>query len=356
MNKLVRIVLILLVMLVAIVIVGLVDFKINISPVSSESTEVQFEVNEKVTYYTLGKELYEKNLIKSEFWYKVYIKLTKPTKLEVGKYILNKNMSVKDIINLLSGGSTKNDNAVNITFKEGVNIRKIAKLISEKTNNSYEDVLNTVSDQSYLNELINTYWFLTSDILNSKIYYPLEGYLFPETYQVLKTNTVKEIFKVMLDQTDRVLTKYKSYIDASSYSIHQLVTLASIVELEAGNADDRAGVAGVFYNRLTAGWALGSDVTTYYGSKIDDFSYSLTSKEVNDCTNSYNTRCSYLSGLPIGPIASPGEESFKSTFIPEKHNYYYFVADCSGKTYLNYSSSGHESTISTLKANNNWCA
>ena len=96
------------------------------------------------------------------------------------------------------------------------NVRKIATVISEKTNNTYDDVLNTLKDVAYINELINTYWFLTDDILNSKIYYPLEGYLFPETYQVSKTNTVKEIFKIMLDQTDIRLTKYV----ITSYSIH----------------------------------------------------------------------------------------------------------------------------------------
>lgn len=343
-------------MIIAVLIVGLVDFKINISPVSKESVKVEFEVKENATYSTLGKSLYDSNLIKSQFWYKVYIKLIKPSKLEVGKYSLDKNMDVKEIINVLSGGSTINDNTVNITFKEGNNIRKIAKIISDKTNNTYDDVLNTINDQAYINELINSYWFLTNDILNSQIYYPLEGYLFPETYQVLKTNSVKEIIKIMLDQTDKILTKHKASIETSSYSIHKLMTLASIVELEAGNADDRKGVAGVFYNRLNASWTLGSDVTTYYGSKIDDFKQSLTYTELNDCTNGYNTRCNSHVGLPVGPIGNPGEESINAVLNPTSHNYYYFVADCKGKTYLNQNANGHASTIANLKAENNWCA
>ena len=356
MNKVFKITLILVFMLVAIIVVGLIDFNVNISSVSDKSVEVEFTAEENSTYYTLGSLLYSKGLIKSEFWYKVYVKLTRPTELQAGTYTLNKNMPVKEIINILEGGTSSDPNAVNLTFKEGYNMRKIAKVISEKTNNTYDDVLNTLKDTTYINELINTYWFLTKDILNSNIYYPLEGYLFPETYQVLKTNTVKEIFKIMLDQTNVILTKYKSSIESSSYTIHQLITLASIIELEAANADDRAGVAGVFYNRLVAGWPLGSDVTTYYGSKIDDFSYSLTSTELNDCSNAYNTRCTSWAGLPIGPIANPGEESLKAAINPASHNYYYFVADCSGKTYLNYNSTGHINTINQLKAAGNWCA
>lgn len=343
-------------MLVAIFVVGLIDFNINISSVSDESEEVEFAAPESSTYYTLASSLYSEGLIRSEFWYKVYIKLTNPSKLQAGTFTLNKNMSVKDIINVLEGGTNSDPNAVNLTFKEGYNMRKIASTIASKTNNTYDDVLNTLKDGAYINELINTYWFLTDDILDSDIYYPLEGYLFPETYQVSKVNNVKEIFKIMLDHTNIILTKYKSSIESSSYTIHQMLTLASIIELEAANADDRAGVAGVFYNRLNAKWSLGSDVTTYYGSKIDDFSYSLTNKELNDCSNDYNTRCKTSAGLPVGPIDNPGEQSIKAAINPTSHNYYYFVADCNGKTYLNYNDVGHYNTINQLKAANNWCA
>ena len=133
------------------------------------------------------------------------------------------------------------------------------------------------------------------------------------------------------------------------------MTLASIIELEAGNAD-RKDVAGVFYNRLDANWTLGSDVTTYYGSKIDDFSYSLTKNELNDCSNKYNTRCNKNAGLPVGPISNPGKVSIEATINPNSHDYYYFVADCKGKTYLTKNSSEHANIINKLKNENNWCA
>jgi UPF0755 protein len=337
-------------------VVGLIDFSINIGSVSKKSVEIQFEAKANETYYTLSSSLYKEGLIRSEFWYKVYIKLTKLTKLQAGTYILNKNMSVKEIISVLEGGTNSDPNAVNLTFKEGYNIRKVASLIASRTNNTYDDVINTVKDQAYINELINKYWFLTPDILNGNIYYSLEGYLFPDTYQVSKKSSVKEIFKVMLDKTNIILMAYKTDIQNSKYTLHQIITLASIIELEAANADDRAGVAGVFYNRLSAGWALGSDVTTYYGSKIDDFKYSLTIKELNDCSNAYNTRCQTKVGLPIGPIDNPGEASLKAAMEPTIHNYYYFVADCTGKTYLNYDYIGHNNTINKLKTEGNWCA
>ena len=349
-------ILILLVVLVVSSIVVLLIYKTNIKAVSKESKEVKFEVKENQTYSTLGSELEKQGLIKSEFFYKIYIKLNNPTTLQKGIYNLNQNMDLKQIINELEKGSNFNENLINITFKEGLNIRKIAKVISENTNNSYEDIMNLMVDKNYINSLINEYWFLTNDILNSDIYYPLEGYLFPETYQIGKDYGAKDIIKVLVNQSDKILSEYKNDIQNSKYSVHQILTLSSVVELEAGNADDRAGVAGVFYNRLNSGWTLGSDVTTYYGSKIDDFKISLTYKELNDCSNKYNTRCSSLAGLPVGPICNPGLESIIASIKPSSHNYYYFVADCSGKTYMNTNSSGHSSTINMLKSQNNWCA
>lgn len=355
-NKILGFLAILFIFVVIFSVVGVCLYTSNIKAVSKKSKEVVFEVKENQTYSTLGSELEKQGLIKSNFFYKIYIKLNSPKNLQKGVYVLNKNMDLKEIIEIFEDGSNSSDNYINITFKEGLNIRKIAKVISENTDNSYDDVINVMSDKEYINSLINEYWFLTNDILNENIYYPLEGYLFPETYQIGKDYKVKDILKVMLNQTDKVLKPYKETIEKSSYSVHQIMTMSSIVELEAGNANDRAGVSGVFYNRLRNGWTLGSDVTTYYGSKIDDFKISLTYKELNDCSNKYNTRCASFAGLPVGPICNPGSESIIASINPSSHNYYYFVADCSGKTYMNTNSQGHANIINQLKNENNWCA
>ncbi|MBR6113300.1 MAG: endolytic transglycosylase MltG [Bacilli bacterium] len=356
MKKIIKIVIILVVMVLLILAAGLICFNMNIKPVQTTSEEVELEIKENMTYSTLGSVLKENGLIRSELWYKVYIKVYKPNNLQKGFYKLDKNMSLKEIIDNLEEGSTFDPNIINITFKEGLNVRKVAKVIDEKTDNTYDDVLNLMKDKDYIKSLISNYWFLTDEILDSKIYYPLEGYLFPETYSISSKASVKEIFKVLLDQTDKVLTKYKDKINSSKYSVHKLVTLASIVELEAGKADDRASVAGVFYNRLNSKWSLGSDVTTYYAIKQDDFSHSLTKSEIATCNNGYNTRCSSLVGLPVGPISNPGEESINAVMNPASHSYYYFVADKNGKTYLSKTYNEHNSTIAKLKKQGLWQA
>ena len=228
--------------------------------------------------------------------------------------------------------SKKNPNAVIITFKEGINMRKIASLIEENTKHKKEEVFNLLKDQNYLNELINTYWFLTDDIKNPSIYYSLEGYLFPNTYEFSSKDVdLKEIFKKMLDNMEEKLEPYKTQIASSNYNIHQLLTLASIVELEAARSDDRNGVAGVFYNRLKAGWSLGSDVTTYYAIQIDMNERDLYQNEL-ESYNAYNTRSSQMAGkLPVGPICIPSKESIDAAINPKSHNYFYFVADKNAK-------------------------
>ena len=254
-------------------------------------------------------------------------------------------------------GTVTKKGEITITFKEGINMRKVASLIEEKTSNTKDDVLSLVNDDTYIDSLIEKYWFLDSSIKDSSIYYPLEGYLYPETYIFASKDVkIEDIFTKMLDETDKRLSNYKDEIESSRYSLHEIMTLASIVELEGAKATDRSKVAGVFYNRLDHNMTLGSDVTTYYAEKIDDFSKSLSGDELNNCNNKYNTRCPSYLGLPIGPICNPSEESIKATIEPTKEDYFYFVADCKGEVYLSKNSTEHSNIINKLKREDNWCA
>ena len=357
MKKYKIIMILLAIMLVGIFIVAIV-YNYEISAMSKKSDPVTIEIKEGSTPYTIGNILYENKLIRNKFIYKIYVKVNGIKDIKASTYELNRNMNLKKIMDTLAKGNSYNPDEIRITFKEGLNVRKIARLIDEKTDNSYDDVIGLMADKEYIDTLITKYWFLTDSIKNTKIYYPLEGYLFPNTYAFLnKSVTVKEIIETMLDETDKQLTPYKDKIKNSKLNIHELMTLASIVELEGASADDRASVAGVFYNRINDAWVLGSDVTTYYYLKIDDFKQSLNGNpKLYDCDHAYNTRCTSYVGLPVGPISNPGKESIDATINYTKHNYYYFVADCKGKTYLSKSSTEHYNTIQKLQNENNWCA
>ena len=338
-----------------IIVVGCTIYKINIGPVSKNSELKQIEINEGDTYLSIAGKLKENKLIRSEFFYKLYIKLMKPSNLEKGKYSLSENMGVEKLLEVLENGSDENSDNISITFVEGKNMRYLAKVIAQNTNNTEEDVYALLIDSTYLDTLINKYWFLTDEIKNPNIYYSLEGYLFPDTYQFRdKDVTVKEIFETLLDELDKKLTPYKNEIQNSPYTVHQILTLASIIELEGVNKADRFDVAGVFYNRLNSGWSLGSDVTTYYAIKIDMNERDLYKTEIDDC-NYYNTRQSCMAGkLPVSPVCNPSIESIEATLKPKNHNYYFFVADKNKKTYFTKTFDEHTQTIASLKSQGLW--
>lgn len=330
-------------------------YNVNLKAVSNNSKEVSFMVESGSTYYSIIPKLKKAGLIRNEFCFKLYIKFNKVNDLEAGTYKLNKNMSVKDIVKIFSKGNKYNPDAIVITFKEGKHMRNIASTISKYTNNTEDEVLNLLNDKEYLNELINKYWFIDNSILKTGIYYSLEGYLYPNTYEFKnKDVSVKNIFEVMLDEMDKKLTEYKTDLLSNKYSIHDILTLASIVELEGAKSDDRAGIAGVFYNRLNNNWTLGSDVTTYYAEKIEMSDRDLYKTEIDEA-NDYNTRSNHLAGkLPIGPICNPSIESIKAVLYPTSSNYYYFVADINGETYFSKTYQEHLSIRNDLIEEGLW--
>ena len=324
---------------------------------SKDSTNIVLSVGKNDTYSTLGSALYEKGLIKSEFIYKVYIKLfLKESHLEVGEYNLNKTMNLEQIMNELKKGNNYNPDTIRITFKEGLNARQIAREISKNTNNKYNDVIKVLEDREFAQKMIKDYWFLDDSILNSKIYYPLEGYLFPDTYEFLnKDVTTETIIRTLLNEFGEKIKPYKNKIEQSDLKLNEIVILASIAEVESLPGSDRKKVVGVFVNRINNNISLGSDMTAYYAYKLDDIKNGLTLEQFANCSNPYNTRCTSKMGLPVGPISNPGIDSIVGAIEYENKGYLYFVADCNGKTYFMNNYTEFESTIRNLINQGLWC-
>lgn len=326
-------------------------FIINLKSVEKNAKEnITFTIESGTTTYNIIDNLEKEGLIRNSTVLKIYTKI-KPGIPQAGNYVFTKEMSAKEIYKKIITGDVTND-TVWITFVEGKRLSYIKTKISENFKFTTEEIDNTFNDKNYLNYLIEKYDFLTVDILNEKIYHPLEGYLFPDTYEFLTNLNLKEIIEKMLDTTANKLSAYENQIKESEYTIHEIMTLASIIELEGARSNDRKGVAGVFYNRLKNGWTLGSDVTTYYAVN-KDFNVDLTWSDLSSC-NGYNTRGTCVKGLPVGPIANPSLQSIEAALNPTKHNYYYFVADKNGKTYFNKTDAEHNKTIKTLKSTGMW--
>ncbi len=323
-------------------------FNYCLAPVSNNDEIKQIEITAGSGVADIAQLLKDENLIRSKNSFQVYTFLTNNRNLQAGTYDLSENMGVKKIVSILSGGKISNDSS--LTFKEGINMREVVRLISDNTNNNEDDIYTLLEDDEYLDSLIDNYWFLTDDIKDSRIYYSLEGYLYPDTYVFNKDDDIKDIFKVMLDNTDEKLSDYREMMEDSDLSIHELMTLASIVELESPSFEDRPMVASVFFNRLNDNISLGSDVTTYYGIKVDMSERDLYQSEINEC-NDYNTRCSTFKGLPVGPISNVSVSSLEAVLNPDVNDYYYFVADKNGKTYFSKTYQEHLSTVEELKSN-----
>jgi len=197
------------------------------------------------------------------------------------------------------------------------------------------DVYELLQDEEYIDSLIEKYWFITDEIKQEDIYYPLEGYLKPDTYIFEdKDVSVKYIFSYVLNYTDKQLDEYKDEIEKSGLTVHQILTIASIVELEGSLDEDRAGIAGVFFNRLYSKMSLGSDVTTRYAIKLDD-KRALKKSEYNS-VNAYNTRSSTMAGkLPAGPIGMISESSILASLNYPETDYLYFIANINtGQTFF----------------------
>lgn len=325
-------------------------------PVSSDDTNIPIIIEAGDTYSSIGAFLEKQNLIRSKFAYKIYIKVKKPTSsLKAGRHFLKRNMTLQQIIHELQQ-SPANDDTISVTFKEGLNIRQMADIIEEKTNNTANDFYQALTNETYLDQLIAKYWFLSNEIKQKDIYYSLEGYLYPNTYQFAAEASVSDIIEKMLDEMERQLTPYKTSLTSgmNQYSIHQIMTIASLSELEAVSKSDREQVARVFYNRLAEKMTLGSDVTTYYAAKINIGERDLYQSEL-DAVNAYNTRSVAMAGkLPVGPICNPSIDAIATAIDPEANDYYYFVADKNRKVYFTRNSSEHSAIIKKLQEEGLW--
>lgn len=342
----------LIVIILSIITISLCLIIFLLSPVSKNSEEKKIIIPSGSSFSDIALILKDENLIKNEKFFKLYLKFKKVNNIYAASYYLRPNMNIEAIVNtLLEGG--QNENEIEITFREGLNYRNIATIIANNTNNTYNDVLNVLKDEDYINSLIEEYWFLTNDIKQGGIYYSLEGYLFPNTYRFnSKDVTVKEVFKIMLDQTEKVLGNYKETITNSKYSVHKLITLASITQSEGYNEDDFKNIASVFYNRMNSGMSLGSCVTSYYGAK-KEMTEELLMKEING-KNPYNTRGTYAVSFPIGPISNPGVKAIEAVVSPITTKYYFFVSDKNHTLYFTKTNSEHEAKISDLQRKGLW--
>ena len=302
-----------------------VYYFVSITAVDKNNTkEIVFNINPGTSKVDIAKNLKSTGVIRSDKTAMIYMFFNSDLSLQAGEYSLNKTMNLKEILTKFNKGDIKVDTKT-ITFVEGKRLKEYIGLLTKEYNFTEEEIIDVINDKEFLKEMINKYWFLTDEVLNDKIYYGLEGYILPDTYEFLSSDSIKDIFVRLLDYTDKKLSPFKEQIEKSKHSVHEILTMASIIELEANSASDRKTVSQVIYKRLDYNMSLGMDVTTYYATQ-KQMGETLTFKDLMS-GNAYNTRNVNMIGLPVGPICNPSNISIDAVFNPSDTDYLYFYAD-----------------------------
>lgn len=345
-NSKVLISLIAIVTVLLVIACGFLFYQMNLQPVSSESTPVEFQVASGESTNAVITRLDDEGIIKNAMVAKIYNKFA-GLEAKAGDFVLDTSWSTQEILKFLDNSSNSGGVGIKVTLREGLWAKDIAAELESKLQIPANDLINLWNDNTYLQELITQYDFLTEDILNSEYRVKLEGYLFPETYNFPKNCDARTATKIILDHFQTVYDKYKADITATGMTTQQLITLASIVQYEAATEEDMFMVAGVFKNRLDASEALGSSVTVCY-ALYEDFEKAWDCETNGDIDSPYNTY--KHQGLPIGPVSNPGEAAINAAIHPKQSDYFYFLADIKndGKVYYSKTLAEHEAKIKEL--------
>ncbi len=307
---------------------GYVYIKGALEPVNATNDKpVEVEIPIGTSTGGIAKKLEESGVIKSALVFKYYVKYKNEDDFQAGNYELTQAMEMKDIINSLKDGKVYKQAEMVVRIPEGLRINEVAERIAAQTDYTEEEVQEKMKDKKFIESLMVQYPILDEKILDEKVIWPLEGYLFPATYEFYeKSPSLESIIESMVRKMSKIVTSYQADIQDSGYTTHQILTLASIIEEEAKEKEDRFKVSGVFYNRLAEGMPLQSDVTVTYAQQQSKITVTYKDTEVESPYNTYHE-----SGLPIGPISAPGESAINAAVNPEPNPNYYFFARPNGE-------------------------
>jgi UPF0755 protein len=297
----------------------------NLQPLDNEDKNlVKVEIRSGASIEEVAVILGGKQLIRSNLAYILYSRLTF-TRIEAGIHELSPSMSLSEIAAVLA--AAKKD-SFSITITPETDILELKELF--KKYDFSEPEIEAAFAEKYIHPLL----------LDKPVGIDLEGYIFPNTYEMNTADSLKSLFERSFDNLYNKLQSDGSLAlaRAKGLSIFKLLTLASIVGKEAPEINDQKIIAGVFWNRLDEKMPLGSDVTFKYAYKMG-----YCKEDSPDCQSAWNTRIH--KGLPPGPIANMKYETIQAVLKPLENNYLYFVAGDDGKIYYATTNEGHQKNI-----------
>ncbi len=282
------------------------------TPVDAENTqEISFTIKSGTSAKTIAQNLKDEELIKNTTTFYGYVRFTGEDKnITAGRFMLNKSMNVPDIIGVITVAAAS-ESAV--TIQEGLTIRDIDDKLAGQGLTLDGDFEQAVKNYNY-----DSYSFIDASIVN-ELEFPLEGYLYPDTYFVdgIEFDS-NELITKMLDNFDSKFDDLQALFNAQDRSLHEIITMASILQKEVRTQQDYNTVSGLLWKRLDSNWHIGADATILYAT-----GKKTISAEDLELDSPYNTRLHV--GMPPGPISNPDIEHIKAAITPENSDYWYYL-------------------------------
>lgn len=309
-------------------------------PVSSSRKKIIVEIPDGSNIEDIARILERKGLIRSRMVFQSYAgRHSRGTKkIKAANYQFTPSMSSVQIFNAMLNGKSY-AGALSVTIPEGKTVKEMAEILSDAHICSKDEF---ITETKKISDYKKRYSILSSYPDKASGRTPMEGYLFPDTYQFVSNTSAATVVNRMLANTqakfnEATLKKIKD----SGHSVDEILTMGSLVEMESKLDEDKTNVASVFYNRIKAGMKLQSDITVNYALGNKKAVLSNNDLKADSPYNTYQN-----AGLPVGPICSPGMKSIKAAIAPADTNYYYFVADMkSGKIHFAKTIDEHQQNI-----------
>jgi len=332
MKKIITIFLVLIALFFIIGVAGFVYIQSNINTPynSQDNIKKEFVIQSGESVQQIADNLQDENLIKKADFFKLYVWKEKLAgKLQAGDYELSSAMPIAEMVDLFIGGKIKSAE-IKITIPEGFLNKEIDERLA---GNDLIERGEFIEFDKSNNLDLSKYKFLQDKSENVG----LQGYYFPDTYIYYKDSTIENIAKKMLDNFDKKLSQdLREEIKKQNKSIFEIIILASIIEKEAGFAEDMGKVASVFQNRLDIGKALESDATINYITGSGRAQSTYDDLKIDSPYNTYK-----YPGLPPAPISNPGINAIKAAIYPEETDYFYFLTAKNGESFFSVSYDEH---------------
>lgn len=295
-------------------------------PSAADAKAKIIEIPKGKGFDAVSERLLEAGIIQSPLRFKIIARwYGYDRNLKAGEYQLSPAMSPLEVLEILREGRV---HLRKLTVPEGLTLKEIAVLAESAGMGEADEFIRLATDADFVREAG----------IAAKT---LEGYLFPETYHFPSQVNSRMVINTMLKRFRAVFTdEWRKRAEELGMSLHEVVTLASIIEKETGAAHERGLVASVFHNRLEKGMRLQTDPTVIYG--IPDFDGNITRKHLRTPTP-YNTYV--IEGLPPGPIANPGAASLAAALYPETSDFVYFVSRGDGTHHFSKTLKEHNAAV-----------